>query len=250
MLKWLKNRFKKLYNSYKEKKFIDKINLIEELLAFKIRKKEYFIKAITHRSILESKPELNKSNERLEFLGDAVLGLVVAEFLFEKFENEDEGQLTKYRSHLVKKETLAEIASAMDLKSILIFDKRYIRSYNEGIKTITADALEALIGAIYLDSGIKRAKEFIYKWIIIPNFKSGKYQEDTNYKGQLLELTHSKNITPPEYEIIEEIGPEHDKIFTAKVEFGENLKAIGDGKNKKNAEQEAARKALELLKSL
>lgn len=249
MLSWLKNRLNKFYFSYEEKKFFDKLKLIEELLSFKIKNKEYFLKAITHRSILESRPELKKSNERLEFLGDAVLGLVVAEFLFEKFSHEGEGQLTKYRSHLVKKETLAEIADAMDLKSILIFDKRYIRSYHEGIKTITADALEALIGAIYLDSGINHAKEFIHKWIINPSFESGKYQEDTNYKGQLLELTHTKNLAPPLYDIIEEIGPEHDKIFTAKVEFGDNFSTIGEGKNKKNAEQEAARKALLLLKS-
>lgn len=248
MLKWLKNRFNKKYFSYEEKKFSDKLKLIEGLLPFKIKKKEYFLKAITHRSILESNPGLKKSNERLEFLGDAVLGMIVAEFLFDKFSEEGEGQLTKYRSHLVKKETLAEIAEEMDLKSILIFDKRYIRSYHEGIKTITADALEALIGAIYLDSGLERAQEFIHKWIIKPNFESGRYQEDTNYKGQLLELTHAKNLLPPVYDIIEEIGPEHDKIFTAKVEIGDKLSAIGEGKNKKNAEQEAARKALEILK--
>ena len=245
MLNWLKNSFNKLYFSYREKKFSDKLRLIEGLLPFKIKRKEYFLKAITHRSILESNPELKKSNERLEFLGDAVLGLIVAEFLFEKFTEEGEGQLTKYRSHLVKKETLAEIADEMDLKSIIIYDKRYIRSYHEGIKTITADALEAIIGAIYLDSGIDRAKEFIYKWIIEPSFESGKYQEDKNFKGQLLELTHAKNLTPPVYEI----GPEHDKIFTAKVDIGEEISALGEGKNKKNAEQEAARKALEILKS-
>lgn len=250
MLKWLKNRFKKLYFSYEEKKFSDKLKLIEELLSIKIKNKEYYLKAITHRSILESRPELKKSNERLEFLGDAVLGMVVAEFLFGKFSEEGEGQLTKYRSHLVKKETLAEIADRMDLKSIIIFDKRFIRSYKEGIKTITADALEALIGAIYLDAGLIRAKDFIHKWIIEPNFESGKYQEDTNYKGQLLELSHAKNLTPPSYEIVEEIGPEHDKIFAAKVEIGDQISTIGEGKNKKYAEQEAARKALEILKSL
>ena len=137
----------------------------------------------------------------------------------------------------------------MDLKSILIYDKRYIRSYKEGIKTITADALEAIIGAIYLDSGLNLAKEFVHKWIIKPNFESGKYQEDTNYKGQLLELTHARNLTSPVYEIIEEIGPEHDKIFTSKVEIGNSITALGEGKNKKYAEQEAARKAFFILKS-
>ena len=221
-----------------------KIRELENLFGFKIRQTDFFLKAITHRSYLEILPEMNKSNERLEYLGDSVLSLVVGEYLFSTFPDEEEGFLTKARSHLVNKESLSEAAARIKLGKYLFYDKRYINSSPKGLRTISADALEALIGAVYLDQGIESAKEFIYKWIIRPNQLSGRLETDSNYKGQLLEYTHANNLANPNYDLVKEEGPEHSKLFTIEVFIGKESFGIGTGKNKKSAEQKAAKDAI------
>ncbi len=243
--------FKKLKRNSKDSSiptnYSESLDKLAELLDIRIRDKQLFVKALTHRSYLESSPELEKSNERLEFLGDAALGLAVAEILFKKFPEEDEGFLTKTRSHLVYKNELYNAAKRMGLIDFILYDKRFIKNSEEGIKTISADCVEALIGAIYLDSGIKEVKRIILKWIIEPNVKSGNYQIDKNYKGQLLEYTHQMKWSSPEYVLIDSAGPDHDKIFKIKVMINGNNFGEGEGRNKKTAEQNAAKNALSNL---
>ena len=135
----------------------------------------------------------------------------------------------------------------MGLEKFVLYDKRFIKGTQEGFKTVMADAVEALIGAVYLNNGITETKKFIYKWILEPSLKSGKYELDKNFKGQLLELTHSKKLEPPLYKLVKEEGPEHDKVFTIDVFIGKNKMGRGTGKNKKSAEQAAARKAMSEL---
>lgn len=223
---------------------ISKLDKLSTKLNLQFNNPILFAKALTHRSYLERTTELNKSNERLEFLGDAVLGMVVADILFTKFQDEDEGFLTKTRSHIVDRNALYESAERLKLKKYLLYDKRFIRSSEEGIKTILSDCLEALIGAIYLDQGIDEAERFIVKWIAQPNLDSGNYQVDNNFKGQLLEFTHSKKLSPPEYIVVSSEGPDHKKEFIVEVQIDNIAHGAGKGRNKKSAEQEAAKQTL------
>jgi len=222
----------------------EKLNELSKKINIQFNNKMLYAKALTHRSYLDKPTELNKSNERLEFLGDAVLGLIVAETLFSKFENENEGFLTKSRSHIVDKNALYDSALKLGLNNFILFDERFIKNSEEGIKTILSDCLEALIGAIYLDLGIDEVKKFILTWIASPNLESGKYQIDNNYKGQLLEYTHSEKLSPPNYVLTNTFGPDHKKEFLVKVLIDSKLFGEGVGKNKKSAEQKAAKSAL------
>lgn len=242
------NLFKKLNRNSKSTSISncepEKLKELSKKLKLNFDNPQLFVKALTHRSYLESSPLLEKSNERLEFLGDAALGLVVAETLFKKFKEEDEGFLTKTRSHLVYKNELFNAANRFGLLDFILYDKRFIKNSEEGLKTILADCVEALIGAIYLDSGIEEVKKFVMKWIIEPNIESGRYQIDNNFKGQLLEFTHQEKLTPPDYIIVHSEGPDHDKIFQVEVIIDGKSCGLGKGRSKKTAEQIAAKNAL------
>lgn len=245
--------FKKLKRNSKSTSIpnyeLEKLNRLSKKLDLNFSDPNLFVKALTHRSYLESSPVLKESNERLEFLGDAALGLVVAEILFKKFPNEDEGFLTKTRSHLVYKNELYNVALRIGLLDFILYDKRFISYSEEGMKTISADCVEALIGAIYLDSGIDETKKFIIKWIINPNLETGQYQVDNNFKGQLLEYTHQQKWSSPDYVLINAEGPDHDKIFHVEVVVNGKSCGVGKGRNKKTAEQNAAKNALTSFKN-
>ncbi len=230
-----------------EKIVIEKTKQIEKFFGFKINDPQYFIKALTHRSYLEVIPQLKKSNERLEFLGDSVLSLVVSDHLFDTFEEEGEGFLTKYRALMVDRDALAKAATDMGLKNFILYDTRFVNGSNSGIKTILADALEAVIGAIYLDQGFQTAQKVINKWIIEPNTLDGNLPADKNFKGQLLEAAHAKALGSPIYKVVREEGPEHDKKFTVEVFVDGKNYGIGEGKSKKSAEQSAAKYALQFF---
>lgn len=220
---------------------------LEILIGFKIRNHHIFTQALMHRSYLEQNKKIGKTYERLEFLGDSVLGLIVAEFLFEEFSEKDEGFLTKVRSKLVNRDALAEAAEKINLSNFLFINKNLKQNSNAGNKTILADSFEALIGAIYLDSGIYAAKHFVNKTLIEPNSREGMYLVDENYKSQLLELSQAKKLENPIYSVIKEEGPQHERFFTVQVKIGENVYGIGEGRNKKTAEQNAARYALKIF---
>ncbi|MHB1687378.1 MAG: ribonuclease III [Ignavibacteriaceae bacterium] len=220
---------------------------LEKLVGFTIKNKSYFIQALMHRSFLEQNFDYDVSNERLEFLGDSVLSLAVAEYLYETFPERDEGFLTKVRAKLVNRLALAEAAEHIDLANFLLVSKNFSNNFKAGSKTVLADAMEALIGAIYLDNGLDPAKEFIERVLIDPNSKDGVYLIDENFKSQLLEYAQANKLQIPVYTVVKEEGPQHNRTFTISVSMGELEYGVGKGRNKKSAEQNAAHEALKKI---
>ena len=224
-----------------------KFNELEKIIGFPINNKSHYIQALMHRSFLEELDEEDKSNERLEFLGDSVLSLVVAEYLFEKFPNEDEGFLTKIRAKLVNRFALSDAAEDIGLENFILIDQNLTNTFARASKTVLSDAFEAIIGAIYLDHGLGISKKFIRKALIQPLIKDGEYLIDENYKSQLLEYAQANRLESPNYIVVNEEGPQHDRVFTIKVSVGNNFQGIGTGKNKKTAEQNAAKATLDQI---
>lgn len=242
MFKFISHIFDKLRSQkVLSKKSIEKL---EELINHKISDPQIFIEALTHRSYLDNR-KFKVSNERLEFLGDAVLGFIVAEGLYQLFDDKDEGYLTKIRSNFVNRNSLYDAAVRIDLIHFLFVSKELIGTENLGIKTILADALEAIIGAIYLHCGLETCRNFIHKFIIDPNIKMGIHLVDENYKSQLLEYAQSIKLEIPKYFVINEEGPEHERYFTVEVRIGHQALGEGRARNKKSAEQDAAKAALQ-----
>lgn len=227
----------------------NKIKSLEPVLGFVIENESVYLKALTHRSFLELHPELEKSNERLEFLGDSILSMIVAEYLFTNYPEEEEGFLTKARSALVNRDRLYDTAANLNLKDYLLFNNKYLGGTLEGLQTVLADAVEALIGAIFLDKGLIMAEKFIHKFVIAPYEENGMFLIDTNYKGQLLEYTHSKKLETPRYVVTKIDGPEHKREFTVEVIIGNITYGTGTGRNKKTAEQNASCNALKFIQS-
>jgi ribonuclease-3 len=252
LLNWL---FKKLKQKAEERssQYIssvftpEKFKKLEKMIGSSINNSSYYIQALMHRSYLEQNEEYDVSNERLEFLGDSVLSLIVAEYLFDAFPDKDEGFLTKVRAKIVNRLALADAAEKINLIDFLLVSKNISNTFADGSKTILSDALEALIGAVYLDNGLEAAKVFIQKILIQPNLKEGLYLIDENYKSQLLEFAQANKMESPTYNVIKEEGPQHNRIFTVKVSIGSRDYGYGKGKNKKSAEQKAAQEALENL---
>lgn len=225
----------------------EKLGALEKLFGVPFENRSYYIQALTHRSYLESNDHKGISNERLEFLGDSVLSLVVALFLFENFPEEDEGFLTKIRAKFVNRNSLSSSAEKLGIADFIFIGDNLSRSFVNHSKTVLADTLEALIGAIFLDHGIKECRKVIFKILIKPNIKDDDYLIDENYKSQLLEYTQANKIPPPLYEIIKEEGPQHERVFIVRVSVGKNEMGIGKGMNKKTAEQNAARIVLKKI---
>jgi ribonuclease-3 len=224
-----------------------KFSELEKIIGFHIKNREFFIQALMHRSFLEQNSEYDVSNERLEFLGDSVLNLIVAEYLFMTFPDMNEGFLTKVRAKLVNRIALADAADRIKISEFLLVSKNLSSSFTNGSRTVLSDAFEALIGAIYLDNGLNSAKEFIIKTLIDPNSKDGVYLIDENYKSQLLEYAQANRMENPLYDVIKEEGPQHNRIFTVQVSIGSKVHGVGIGRNKKGAEQKAAQAALEKI---
>ena len=205
---------------------------------------EIFEQALTHRSFLQVSNDRNiNSNERLEFLGDAVLNLVVADYLFSLHSDLMEGELTKMRSWLVNKNALAIFAKKIELEKYIMLSFSASKSLEKGSESILADALEAIIGAIYLDTGFDSARNFIIN-SIIPVVMNQNQMVDKNYKSLYLELIQSKGFNSPTYKVLEESGPDHEKNFVVGVYVNDELMGVGEGRSKKQAEQIAAESAL------
>ncbi len=222
----------------------EKILELESKLEQKITNKNLFIQALIHRSYLEESKAQIKSNERLEFLGDAVLNLLVAEYLYAHFPENDEGFLTKVRARIVNRKVLADAAEAVSLQEFIIVGKNLSQSFRNGSKSVLSDAFESVIGAIYLDSGIEETKKFVNRILIKPVTKKDDFLRDENYKSQLLEFAQSRKMENPAYYVVSEEGPQHSRTFTIKVLMGDIEYGTGQGKNKKSAEQDAAKAAM------
>jgi len=201
--------------------------------------------AFVHRSYInENKASGLSHNERLEFLGDAVLELVITDFLYKEFDKKAEGELTAYRSALVNADTCAGIATSLGINDYLLLSKGESKDTGRARQYILANALEALIGAIYLDQGYDAAKVFIEKnftTLIHKIISEGAFIDS---KSLFQEKAQEFEGVTPSYKTVKETGPDHEKKFTVGVYIGKDLIATGDGKSKQDAEQIAAREAL------
>lgn len=198
--------------------------------------------ALTHRSIGAD------SNERLEFLGDAILSFLTSEFLFKKFSHHPEGILTNLRSNLVCTQTLSMVARRLNLGPQIKMFKGEADNGGRENSSILADTVEAIIGGIYLDSGLEEAKRFVAEniWPYLEEVLQKKSYKDA--KSLLQEEIQKNGKNAPRYELISSIGPAHEKIFTVAVYDGKKLLGRGSGRSKKEAEESAAQEALENLK--
>ncbi|MCS6999284.1 MAG: ribonuclease III [Bacteroidota bacterium] len=227
----------------------DRRAALEQALGVTIAQPYLYEEALTHRSYLQVKNDpAIQSNERLEFLGDAILGMVIAEYLFHHHEDVAEGELTKMRSWLVNKRSLAICARKLQLDRFMLMSYSAANALARGSDSVLADAVEALIAAVYLDRGFDAARRFIEERLL-PLMLEERVMHDTNFKSLLLEHVQARGYSAPRYHVIEERGPDHEKQFTVAVYVGSTSVGIGTGRNKKEAEQNAARQALEYLKS-
>lgn len=227
----------------------DRKAALENILGVEIKKAFLYEEALTHRSYLQVKQNpAYQSNERLEFLGDAILGMVVAEYLFHHHEDVAEGELTKMRSWLVNKRALALCARKLRLDQFLLVSYSAAAALARGSDSILADAMEALIAAVYLDHGFEQARTVIEQRLL-PLMLEERLMNDTNFKSLLLEHVQAQGKGAPRYQVIEEKGPDHEKQFTVAVYVGSTSVGHGTGRSKKEAEQNAARQALEYLTS-
>lgn len=219
-----------------------RINDIERILGYSFTDKSLLVTALTHSSYANEQTPKVPHNQRLEFLGDAVLELIISEHIFKENPGMHEGELTKLRAALVCEDTLCKVASDLCINEYILLgageSQRAVRM------SIMADCFESIVAAIFLDGGYKSAKSFIYR-NIDRMFKYGSTSgQKINYKTELQEkYAKTESIV---YTITDVEGPEHDCIYTAKVEVGENLVAYGKGRSKKEAEQEAAKRILEM----
>ena len=229
------------------KKIAPNFTNFEQASGIIFKNKELLRRAFTHRSYLNEnrKAELSH-NERLEFLGDAVLELIVTEYLFEKYPDCSEGDLTAYRASLVNAITLSEVAQKIGVNDYLLLSKGEAKDTGKARQYILANTMEAIIGAIYLDQGYDIARYFISKnlFYLIEKIVADKSWLDAKSKFQ--EKAQEKEGLTPLYKSLKEEGPDHDKHFTVGVYLDKELITEGIGKSKQEAEQEAARKALEI----
>ncbi len=226
---------------------------LEENIGYTFKDKELLRLALMHRSYGNEIVSVDMSNERLEFLGDAVLSLVSAEQLYKEFPDLREGMLTKIRASLVCTESLAKYSKEIDLQDFLLLGKGEKRSFTFGEQhhKLLEDTFEALIAAIYLDGGLENARAFIVNMMAddIRNFDISNIEEKTfhDYKSTLQNMLQKNNGQLPQYVLVDQTGPCHDSTFTIRVLINGKSYGVGVGKSKKSAEQEAAKKALAVL---
>lgn len=206
-----------------------------------------FEQAFIHRSFINENPRTGLlHNERLEFLGDAVLELIVTEFLYSKYPHQNEGDLTAYRSALVNAVTLGDLATTLGFNDMMKLSKGEAKDVHRARSSILADAYEAFVGALYLDQGYEAVKKFIERTLLCKTeeiIRKGLYKDAKSY---IQEKAQEINGVTPNYRVISEEGPDHDKLFLIGIYFGEEKIAEGRGKSKQEAETSAARAALEV----
>ncbi|MBI5754499.1 ribonuclease III [Candidatus Peregrinibacteria bacterium] len=218
---------------------------LEKLIKIKFKNLDLLDNAFVHRSYVnEHRKESIKDNERLEFLGDAVLELAATRHLFEKCPDKNEGEMTAFRSALVKGKHLAEISQSLNLGKYLYLSNGEEKSGGREKKYILANVLEALIGAIYTEHGYAEAEGFINKFILTRLDEIIEHGYHIDAKSQFQEICQEKEDFTPYYEVIEEHGPDHDKHFIMGAYINGNLVAKGTGSSKQKAEEEAAKNAL------
>lgn len=217
----------------------------EEKIGVEFKDKEILKQAFTHRSFLnEHKALKGKHNERLEFLGDAVLELVITHYLYDEYPDKNEGDLTSVRSALVNATTCATVAQKLEVNDYLLLSKGEAKDVGRARQYILANTLEAIIGAIYIDLGYEAARDFIMKHIAPMTEQIVKEELWVDAKSKFQEKAQDIAGITPSYKTLKEIGPDHDKKFTVGVFLGNDMIAEGEGDSKQDAEQSAARIAL------
>ena len=219
---------------------------LEKAIGIRFRNKNLLAQALTHRSATRV-GKGRGNNERLEFLGDAVLELAVTEFLF-SMSSRPEGELTNWRSALVQGEQLAEVAREIRLGEYLFLSRGEDASGGREKSSTLANALEALIGALYLDQGLPKTQEFIDRFILIQLRDLLAQGKDRDPKSVFQECAQEKLGVTPTYTVLKEVGPDHDRVFTIAAFLGEEEVSHGTGSSKQRAEQDAAEKALKKKK--
>lgn len=217
---------------------------LESRLGYKFRNSLLLAEAMTHPSLAYESQRPHFDNQRLEFLGDAVLQLILTEDLFRMFPAFPEGKLTKLRSRLVSRRALARFAVTIDLGSYVLLGKGEESTGGRRRVSTLADAFEALMGAVYLDCGYEQTRELVLRLFQSEIEALAGSPEEKNPKGQLQECLQAIEPAPPEYEIVTETGPDHRKVFQAQVSWRGKVLAVGRGKSKKEAEARAAAEAL------
>lgn len=227
------------------------LDILQRKIGFKFSDLNFLKEALTHRSYLNENPSWkHDNNERLEFLGDAVLELVMTEELFTRFPEKEEGELTIYRAGMVNTKNLAAVAKTIGLDEQILLSRGETKSFaGRSRESISADAVEALIGAIYLDEGYRAASEFIQKFII-PGVDKITKEGGKDPKSSVQEIAQSKHKITPSYKVLSESGPAHERTFKVGLYFNQELKSEGEGNSKQEAETDAAKKLLQELRGL
>lgn len=221
---------------------------VERLVGMPVDALSLYEQALMHRSLLRGQSDSYLlSNERLEFLGDAVLGFVVAEHLYHQFPDKDEGFLTRLRAKLVSGQALARYALRLDVGALVLLSENMVQAGGRQNPTILADAFEAIIGALYLDLGEAAARLFIREKVLNEIDLEALAEQRDNYKSLLLEYAQAQGWPQPQYRVAQEEGPSHDKMFTVEVIVRDQPYGQGHAGSKKKAEQEAAGEALKRL---
>ncbi|MCR4925699.1 MAG: ribonuclease III [Clostridiales bacterium] len=221
----------------------ENLKILQEKLQYNFKNENLLIQALTHSSYANEKQNPKSCNERLEFLGDSVLGFITAEYFYRSI-NRPEGELTKIRAATVCEQSLFNFAQQIELGEFLLLGKGEIHTGGRERPSILADAFEAVIAAIFLDGGIEQAKAFVMRFVqdaahVKPSFN--------DYKTTLQEVIQKNKEEKLEYVLINESGPDHDKHFIVEVHLNSNVIGRGEGRSKKIAEQEAAHEALSLM---
>ena len=219
---------------------------LEEAIGYRFKNITLLQNALTHSSYANERWHNSlMSNERLEFLGDSILGMLVAEYLYRNFPDRPEGELTRMRADMVCEKTLAAVANRIDLGRHLMLGNGEEQGGGRSRNSILADAVESVIAASFLDGGMEAALQFIQKFILVevPVTKL----HNTDYKTALQELVQQKKNQALSYTLVAESGPDHDKHFDVEVKLNGKVVGIGSGSSKKRAEQDAARAAIEAL---
>ncbi len=229
-------------------KLIEKLNILENSLNISFDDKTILINAFVHRSFLnESRGMVKNHNERLEFLGDAVLELIVTSYLYDNYADKDEGVLTSWRSALVNSSILSRKASELNFGDYLLLSKGEAKEKGKARQFILANVFEAFVGAMYQDQGYDTCKDFIEKYLI--NMELSSIIENKLFldsKSYFQEKAQEIEKITPTYDVVDEWGPDHDKHFKVGVYLKDSLCAVGEGSSKQEAEESAASEALKL----
>ena len=216
----------------------EQLKELEEKISYHFQDKHLLAQALTHSSYAnEHRLDHNHCNERLEFLGDAVLEIVTSDFLYHKYTEKPEGDLTKIRASIVCEPTLAYCAEAINLGSYLFLGKGEDATGGRNRNSVVSDAMEAVIGAIYLDGGFASAKEFILRFILTDIEHKQLFYDSKTILQEIVQASHKEELG---YRLVKEEGPDHNKHFVAEAYVGDRVIGQGEGRTKKGAEQEAA----------